>query len=310
MGKILAICTSPRRGTLKTPVPSAVLTPEWGIVGDAHGGSWHRQVSLLSAEKIEAFRQKLWVDYGAFGENLVVEGFDLTTLPVPSFFAIGDAVLEMTQIGKECHNHCAVYEAVGDCIMPREGVFARVLEGGVIRPGDVMTEVPRQGKRPYQAAVITLSDKGSKGLREDASGPVIVQRLERAGFEVMEQLLLPDGKGPLEQQLCRLADQRQADLILTTGGTGFGPRDVTPEATLAVADRQAPGIAEAIRAASMQITPRAMLSRAVSVIRKKTLIINLPGSPMACQECMDVFLDTIPHGLDLLRGEVRDCGRK
>ena len=91
MGKILAICTSPRRGTLKTPVPSAVLTPEWGIVGDAHGGSWHRQVSLLSAEKIEAFRQKLWVDYGAFGENLVVEGFDLATLPVPSFFAIGDA---------------------------------------------------------------------------------------------------------------------------------------------------------------------------------------------------------------------------
>ena len=84
MGKILAICTSLRRGTLKTPVPSAVLTPEWGIVGDAHGGSWHRQVSLLSAEKIEAFRQKLWVDYGAFGENLVVEGFDLATLPVPT----------------------------------------------------------------------------------------------------------------------------------------------------------------------------------------------------------------------------------
>ena len=250
------------------------------------------------------------MEFGAFGENLVVDGFNFSALPVGTLLRCGDVLLEMTQIGKECHNHCAVYEAVGDCIMPREGVFARVLEGGVIRPGDVMTEVPRQGKRPYQAAVITLSDKGSKGLREDASGPVIVQRLERAGFEVMEQLLLPDGKGPLEQQLCRLADQRQADLILTTGGTGFGPRDVTPEATLAVADRQAPGIAEAIRAASMQITPRAMLSRAVSVIRKKTLIINLPGSPKACQECMDVFLDTIPHGLDLLRGEVRDCGRK
>lgn len=128
MGKILAICTSPRRGTLKTPVPSAVLTPEWGIVGDAHGGSWHRQVSLLSAEKIEAFRQKLWVDYGAFGENLVVEGFDLATLPVPSFFAIGDAVLEMTQIGKECHSDCAIRRQTGDCIMPREGVFARVVK--------------------------------------------------------------------------------------------------------------------------------------------------------------------------------------
>lgn len=136
MGKILAICTSPRRGTVKTEVPSAVLTPEWGIVGDAHGGNWHRQVSMLSAEKIEAFRKKVWVDYGAFGENLVVEGFDLATLPVPSFFAIGDAVLEMTQIGKECHSDCAIKQAVGRCVMPTEGIFAVVVREGVVRPGD------------------------------------------------------------------------------------------------------------------------------------------------------------------------------
>lgn len=136
MGKILAICTSPRRGTLKTPVPSAVLTPEWGIVGDAHGGSWHRQVSLLSAEKIEAFRQKLWVDYGAFGENLVVEGFDLAALPVPSFFAIGDVVLEMTQIGKECHSDCAIRRTAGRCVMPTDGIFAVVVEEGRIKAGD------------------------------------------------------------------------------------------------------------------------------------------------------------------------------
>jgi len=136
MGKILAICTSPKRGTVKTEVPSAVLTPEWGIVSDAHGGSWHRQVSLLSAEKIEAFRKKIWVDYGAFGENLVVEGFDLATLPVPSFFAIGDAVLEMTQIGKECHSDCAIKKAVGKCVMPTEGIFAVVVKEGVVRPGD------------------------------------------------------------------------------------------------------------------------------------------------------------------------------
>lgn len=311
MGKVHAVCISTIRGIAKQAVPEGKFVVNWGIEGDAHAEHWHRQVSLLGLESIEAFRRcGGQVEFGAFGENLVVDGFNFSALPVGTLLRCGDVLLEMTQIGKECHNHCAVYEAVGDCIMPREGVFARVLEGGVIRPGDVMTEVPRQGKRPYQAAVITLSDKGSKGLRKDTSGPVIAQRLEQAGFEVMEQLLLPDGKGPLEQQLCRLADQRQADLILTTGGTGFGPRDVTPEATLAVADRQAPGIAEAIRAASMQITPRAMLSRAVSVIRKKTLIINLPGSPKACQECMDVFLDTIPHGLDLLRGETQDCGRK
>lgn len=136
MGKILAICTSPRRGTVKTAVPSAVLTPEWGIVGDAHGGNWHRQVSMLSAEKIEAFRKKVWVDYGAFGENLVVEGFNLATLPVPSFFVIGDAVLEMTQIGKECHSDCAIKQAVGRCVMPTEGIFAVVVREGVVRPGD------------------------------------------------------------------------------------------------------------------------------------------------------------------------------
>ena len=120
MGKLLAICTSPKRGTVKTEVPSAVLTPEWGIVEDAHGGNWHRQVSMLSAEKIEAFRKKIWVDYGAFGENLVIEGFDFRNLPVTSRFAIGDVVLEMTQIGKECHNDCVIKQQTGECIMPHE----------------------------------------------------------------------------------------------------------------------------------------------------------------------------------------------
>ena len=138
MGKILAICTSPKRGTVKTEVPSAVLTPEWGIVSDAHGGNWHRQVSLLSAEKIEAFRKKIWVDYGAFGENLVIEGFDFRNLPVTSRFAIGDVVLEMTQIGKECHSHCEIFKRMGECIMPREGVFAVVLRGGTIQKGDTI----------------------------------------------------------------------------------------------------------------------------------------------------------------------------
>ena len=138
MGKLLAICTSPQRGTVKTEVESARLTPEWGIVSDAHGGNWHRQVSLLSAEKIEAFRKKIWVDYGAFGENLVIEGFDFRNLPVTSRFAIGDVVLEMTQIGKECHSDCAIRRQTGDCIMPREGVFAVVLRGGTIQKGDTI----------------------------------------------------------------------------------------------------------------------------------------------------------------------------
>lgn len=311
MGRIEAICISTARGTQKRPVGSAEFVADWGIRGDAHGGHWHRQISLLSADRIDAFRARgAQVEKGAFGENLVVRGFDFSAFPVGTLFKSGDVLLELTQIGKECHQHCAIYQAVGDCIMPREGVFARVIRGGIARTGDELVLAERRERRPYQAAVITLSDKGSQGKRQDTSGPAIAARLKDSGYDVVETLLLPDEAAALRQQLCRLADQRQVDLIVTTGGTGFSPRDITPEATMAVADRIAPGIAEAMRAASLRITPRAMLSRAVSVIRKGTLIINLPGSEKACQECMDVFLDTIPHGLDLLRGESGDCARK
>ena len=310
MGIIRAICISEVRGIQKHPVEEVRLAPQWGIIGDAHGGNWHRQVSLLGLEKIEEFRRRgAQVDFGAFGENLVVEGIDFRTLPVGTLLAAGEVLLEMTQIGKDCHSHCAIYQAVGDCIMPREGVFSRVLRGGTLRVGEEMTIVERKEPRPWQVAVITLSDKGAAGQREDKSGPAIAQRLREEGYDVVEQFLLPDDQGALKKALIRLADQRQLDLILTTGGTGFGPRDVTPEATLAVATRTAPGIAEAIRAASMAITPRAMLSRGASVIRGKTLIVNLPGSPKAVEESMDVFLPQMPHALGLLRGEDGECAR-
>ena len=310
MGEIEALCISEKRGTEKRSVPTAEFKAGWGIVGDAHAGTWHRQVSLLSLEKIEAFRQRgIQVAYGAFGENMVVSGFDLAKLPVGTLLASGTVLLEVSQIGKECHSHCAVFQRVGDCIMPREGIFARVLAGGTLQAGDNLELVPRHGKRPYQAAVITLSDKGSKGERTDESGPVLVKGLQAAGYEVVETLLLPDDASQLKTQLSRLADQRQVDLILTTGGTGFTERDVTPEATLTVATKNAPGISEALRTMSMHITPRAMFSRGVSVIRGKTLIVNFPGSPKACQECLTFLLPNLPHGLDLLRGKAGDCAR-
>lgn len=309
MGKILAICTSPQRGTVKTQVPSAKLVVGWGVENDAHGGSWHRQVSLLSAEKIEAFRKKIWVEYGAFGENMVVEGFDFRSLPVGSRFAAGGAVLEMTQIGKECHNDCVIRQQTGDCIMPREGVFARVLTGGEIHVGDEMTLLPPPEDPPLRAAVITLSDKGSRGEREDRSGPLIVEMLTGAGYVVEEALLLPDEAQALKAQLIRLADGRQVNLILTTGGTGFSPRDITPEATCAVADRNAPGIAEAMRYHSLSITPRGMLSRGVSVLRGKTLIVNLPGSPKAVRENLEYILPSLEHGVRIAAGLDGECAR-
>ena len=310
-GDILAVCTSSRKGTQKTNVKQAVFVENHGLEGDAHAGSWHRQVSLLSADKIEEFRSRgAVVEYGAFGENLVVEGINFRALEVGTLLRCGDVLLEMTQIGKECHTHCAIHKQVGDCIMPREGVFARVLKGGVIRVGDRMAIEPRAEKLPWQAAVITLSDKGARGEREDKSGPAIADRLRENGYEVIEQFLISDDPALLTHHLIRLCDQRRPDLILTTGGTGFSQRDRTPEATLAAAERQAPGIAEAIRAASLKITKHAMLSRGVSVIRGKTLIINLPGSPKACMESMDVFMDAIPHAMGLLRGDVQDCARQ
>ena len=310
MGKILAICTSPKRGTVKTEVPEATLTPEWGIETDAHGGNWHRQVSLLSAEKIENFRKKIWVDYGAFGENLVVEGFDFRNLPVTSRFQVGEVVLEMTQIGKECHNDCVIKQQTGECIMPHEGVFARVLHGGTLHVGDEMILLPPEEDPPLRAAVITLSDKGARGEREDKSGPLIVEMLTAAGYKVEETMVLPDEAKALKAQLIRLADGRQVNLILTTGGTGFSPRDITPEATYAVATRSAPGIAEAMRYHSLSITPRGMLSRGVSVLRGKTLIVNLPGSPKAVQENLEYILPSLEHGVRIAAGLDGECARK
>ena len=310
MGNIRAICISKQRGTAKTEVVEAELTPQWGILGDAHGGPWHRQVSMLSVEKIQDFQARgAEVDFGAFGENLVVEGFDFAALPVGSRFRIGDVVLEMTQIGKECHNHCQIYQRMGECIMPKEGVFARVLQGGRIKRGDEIQLVLPDANRPYTAAVITLSDKGSKGEREDKSGPLIVKMLEEAGYEIIESNILPDEQKLLENELIRLSDQRQVNLILTTGGTGFSERDRTPEATMTVATRLAPGIAEAIRAGSMKITKRAMLSRETSVIRNKTLIVNLPGSPKAVAESLELVIDQLDHGIKILLGRTGECAR-
>ena len=310
MGKIRAVCISREKGTPKENVGSGMLVEGFGLEGDAHGGNWHRQVSLLSGDKIDEFRKKIWVEYGAFGENLVVDGLDFRNLPVGSRFGTGDAVLEMTQIGKECHSDCIIRQKTGDCIMPREGVFARVLKGGKVSVGDELVLLPPEENPPLRAAVITLSDKGSRGEREDLSGPLIVEMLTEAGYRVEETLLLPDGIQPLKNQLIRLADGRQMDLILTTGGTGFAPTDVTPEATMAVADRNAPGIAEAVRAYSLSITPRAMLSRAASVLRGKTLIVNLPGSPKAVKEHLEYILPSLEHGILLAGGRDGECARK
>lgn len=145
MGKVTAVCTSPEKGTEKKNAGQAVFIEDYGIEGDAHAGKWHRQVSLLSFDRIEEFRARgAEVEDGAFGENLVVSGIDFRSLPVGTRLECNDVLLEMTQIGKECHHGCRIFQKMGECIMPREGVFARVIRGGVIRVGDEMKVLPSE----------------------------------------------------------------------------------------------------------------------------------------------------------------------
>ena len=166
----------------------------------------------------------------------------------------------------------------------------------------------KKHNQKYRVGIVTLSDKGFKGEREDLSGPKIKSLLPTEKYEVVSYCILPDDQKTIEKELCRLADEEQCALILTTGGTGFSKRDVTPEATQAVCDRMAMGIADAIRQYSLSITGRAMLSRAVSGIRKKTLIVNLPGSPKAVKESLEYVLPHLGHGLGILRGTDGECG--
>lgn len=161
----------------------------------------------------------------------------------------------------------------------------------------------------YKVAIVTMSDKGSLGQRVDESGPVISRMIEEWGeAEVVSETLIPDDFEIIKKTLVSLCDDTKVDLILTTGGTGLSPRDVTPEATIAVSDRNVPGITEYMRAKSFEITPKAMLSRAVSVMRGQTLIINLPGSPKAVRENLEFILPALGHGLEIMTGRGGECG--
>ena len=161
----------------------------------------------------------------------------------------------------------------------------------------------------YHAAVLTVSDRSFRGERPDAGGPLVAELLKNGGYEVTVTAIVPDEQAQIEEKLCQIADSGEIQLLVTTGGTGFAPRDVTPEATLAVCDRPTPGIPEAMRYASMQVTNRAMLSRAQAGIRKGTLIINLPGSPKAAKENLEAVLPAIGHGLEMLSGRPADCAK-
>ena len=302
--EVVSVNISAEKGTVKRPVPEIRLD-ERGIIGDAHAGAWHRQVSILSQDSIDRFAAEMAIELspGDFGENIDLRGVDLTTVAVLDRFRIGEVELEVSQIGKECHGDaCAIHQQVGTCIMPTEGLFCRVVQGGTIQPGDSVQYLPR----PFKFLIITLSDRAHTGEYDDRSGPRVRELLEaflegKRWHPRIEQTILPDDADELRAVLIE-AQEAGVDVIFTTGGTGVGPRDITPETVAGICDKLIPGIMEAIRIKFGAHNPNALLTRGVAGVRGQTLIYTLPGSVRAVDEYMGEILLTIEHLILMLHG--------
>jgi molybdenum cofactor synthesis domain-containing protein len=307
-GKIHAISTSDRKGVQKTNVDSAELRIDHGIVGDAHAGNWHRQVSLLAQESIDKIVAKgLNVRSGDFAENITTLGVDLPAVPVGSRLKLGGAELIVSQIGKVCHHRCAIYNKAGDCVMPREGIFGVVAKAGKINVGDSVSIEPKEG---FSVGIITLSDRASLGVYEDKTAPELEKILnDSIKCSFIRKEILPDEQKKLEMTLIDFADIQKLDLIITTGSTGVSPRDIAPEAILNVIQRRLAGYEEYMRAESAKKTIRAIISRAVCGIRGSSLIISLPGSPKGATENLLSIIEAIPHTIEKIQGDPSECGR-
>jgi molybdopterin adenylyltransferase len=278
---------------------------ELGVEKDAHAGDWHRQVSLLGKESIEKFETVLGrkIEYGEFAENITTEGITLyKTKPGDKLF-IGDVELEITQIGKKCHGDgCEIFSKVGQCVMPKEGIFAKVIKKGIVKAGDEIKYLPRVIK----IQIITLSDRASKGEYQDKSGPKIYEMISNyyKSLEMdffIDHQVIPDDSIQLKEILLK-AKEDLYDVIITTGGTGIGPRDITIETVQPLLDKEIPGIMEMIRMKYGQEKPNALLSRGVAGVMGQTLVYTLPGSVKAVDEYMTEILKTLQHLIYMLHG--------
>jgi len=303
-GRVVSVNISEKKGEVKHPVPSITLDG-MGVAGDAHAGLWHRQVSLLDRERIDAFAAAagIAVSAGMFAENITVEGVDLSRAAILDRFEIGNTLLEVTQIGKHCHGDgCAVYREVGKCLMPKEGIFCRVVNGGNVQAGDGVKFLPRM----LRIIIVTLSDRAFAGEYEDRSGPWANELLEaffsgKRWHVQLENVLLPDDPAPLSSLLAD-AIAGGVDAIFTLGGTGIGPRDIAPETVAPFFDKAIPGIMEAIRAKYGAGHPAALLSRSVAGVAGKCQLYTLPGSVRAVEEYLSEILKTFEHALFMLHG--------
>lgn len=352
--KVLSVNISEKKGTAKHPVPSVTLTVN-GVQGDAHSGPWNRQVSLLGIESIRKFEKeaKRKIRYGEFAENITTEGLELWTCQPLDRFVNDDIELEVTQIGKECHgNSCTIFKEVGNCVMPKEGIFARVRDkryairdkrSGMIgtidqkpdkenlkpetwnlKPGTTLLYQPKV----YTASIITLSDRAFHGEYEDRSGPRIAELLEdhfisheAQGKRHEESHIadpasrIPHRTSRIEYQVSLLPDDpdllRHAltesitagvDFIFTTGGTGIGPWDFTPDVVKPMLDKEIPGIMEMIRTRCGAEKHQALLSRGVAGVSGNSLVFTLPGSVKAVNEYMEEIMKSLLHMTYMLHG--------
>jgi molybdenum cofactor synthesis domain-containing protein len=302
--KVTSVNISEVKGTVKQPVESITLNHN-GVEGDAHAGQWNRQISLLGTASIRRFSSQAGreVRAGEFAENITLEGFDVAEVNPLDRLTSGEVELEVTQIGKECHGtSCSIFKEVGDCVMPKEGIFARVLHPGVVKTGDIFEFHPRM----YRAMVVTLSDRASSGEYEDLSGKRLQELLKQAfsGRNMnlfIHYTLISDDPHKLEEKV-RQAKEELVDLIFTTGGTGIGPRDITVDVIRPMLDKEIPGIMEMIRLKYGAQKPQALCSRSVAGVMGKTLVFTLPGSVKGVNEYMEEILKSLFHLEFMLHG--------
>jgi molybdenum cofactor synthesis domain-containing protein len=305
MAKVVSVNVSKEKGTVKEPVSKITVTLQ-GIEGDAHAGAWHRQVSLLAQESIDGFARQSdrSFQYGEFAENITTQGMDLTRCGIRDRLRIGTVELEVSQIGKTCHgNGCAIYREVGACIMPKQGIFARVIRGGEIQAGDAIEHVCV----PLQIRVITLSDRAAAGVYEDRSGPrveaMLAQHFEPSHWHAsVTRQVIPDEVDRLTHLLSQALEDR-VDVVMTLGSTGVGPRDIAPDVVLSLCDKTLPGIMEYIRVKYGETIPAARLSRSVAGVAGRTQIYTLPGSVRAVEQYTEEILKTMEHTVYMLRGD-------
>ncbi len=302
--QINSVNISTNKGTIKKPVDQIELT-HYGVSGDAHAGTWNRQVSLLGTESIVKFELGAGrkVAYGEFAENITTTGIELWLTHPLDRFTFGEIELEVTQIGKECHGaSCAIFKEVGNCVMPKEGIFCRVVSPGTLSAGMELEYHPKV----FRAMVITLSDRASSGEYEDISGPRITELLE-THFKITNSQslivnrLIPDDSHKLEELLNK-AKEELVDIVITTGGTGIGPRDFTPDVVKSLLDKEIPGIMEMIRMKYGAEKPTALTSRSVAGVMGKSLVFTLPGSVRAVNEYMAEICKSLMHLVYMLHG--------